>query len=82
MKKPKVIRLTENDVERLVKKIINEEQKPHAGTHGSVRILIDDETVDMIESGQIELDVPYTISSDNELWVWKDDKPYVKSLIE
>lgn len=76
----KVIRLNENDVERLVKKIIKEEQKPGPGTHGSRGIHLDDDTIELIESGEIDLPMKYTIE-DYTLWVDEDDYDRAKDML-
>ena len=46
---------------------------PDAGSIGAIRINLLDDEIDDIESGEIELEYPYSIS-DNELWIWEQDK--------
>ena len=46
---------------------------PDAGSIGAIRINLDDDEINGIESGEIELEYPYSIS-DNELWIWEQDK--------
>ena len=46
---------------------------PDAGSIGAVRINLLDDEIDDIESGEIELEYPYSVS-DNELWIWEQDK--------
>lgn len=46
---------------------------PDAGSIGAVRINLLDDEIDDIESGEIELEYPYSLH-DNELWIWEQDK--------
>jgi|TARA_Y100000015_G_C2333834_1_gene62545 hypothetical protein len=73
-------RTTEFDVQDIITDVLcnyfkyNEPKNiPDAGSIGAVRINLLDDEIDDIESGEIELEYPYSIS-DNELWIWEQDK--------
>lgn len=58
--------------------IVNEKKSmPGPGEHGSIRISIDDDTIDFFEENKKQIKKPYTIIPDSmELWIWEGDKKY------